>query len=329
MPATLESTGSVDAQVFPMNRTVTIVMYHYVRDLERSRFPAIKGLSVERFRRQLDYIQVRYTPIAVEDLLEAVSSPGKDLPPNPILLTFDDGYSDHFATVFPLLHARGIPGCFFPPAQAILEHKVLDVNKIQFVLAVVPDAAALLDQVFSSLDELRSEHPLKTREDYLLAMTEEHRYDTREVTVLKRLLQRELPAPVRAEIVQRLFAAHVTADEAAFACELYMSVDQIDCMRSHGMHIGSHGYSHVWLDHVSAETQSVEIDRSLEFLQKIGVARDDWTMCYPYGGFNDSLLQILRARQCRLGFTVAARIADLDVDDRLTLPRLDTNDLPS
>jgi len=27
-------------------------------------------------------------------------------------------------------------------------------------------------------------------------------------------------------------------------------------------------------------------------------------MCYPYGGFNDSLLQILRARQCRLGFTV-------------------------
>ena len=26
---------------------------------------------------------------------------------------------------------------------------------------------------------------------------------------------------------------------------------------------------------------------------------------------------------------VEARVADLDVDDRLTLPRLDTNDLPS
>jgi len=52
-------------------------------------------------------------------------------------------------------------------------------------------------------------------------------------------------------------------------------------------------------------------------------------MCYPYGGFNDSLLQILRDRRCPVGFTAEARIADLDVDDRLTLPRLDANDLPS
>jgi hypothetical protein len=30
-----------------------------------------------------------------------------------------------------------------------------------------------------------------------------------------------------------------------------------------------------------------------------------------------------------MGFSVEARVADLDTDDRLTLPRLDTNDLPS
>jgi peptidoglycan/xylan/chitin deacetylase (PgdA/CDA1 family) len=312
-----------------MNRRVTIVMYHYVRDLKRSRFPAIKGLSVERFCRQLDYIQTRYTPIAVEDLLEALSSSQKDLPPNPILLTFDDGYSDHFANVFPLLDARGIQGCFFHPAQAVLEHKVLDVNKIQFVLAAVPDAGTLLDQVFSSLAEFRTEYALKTREAYLLAVTGENRYDTREVTVLKRLLQRELPEPVRVEIVRRLFAKHVTADEVAFACELYMSADQIACLGRHGMHIGSHGYTHAWLDRISPQAQAVDIDRSLEFLQKVGIGTDEWTMCYPYGGFNDSLIQILRARQCRLGFTVEPRVSDLDVDDRLTLPRVDTNDLPS
>ena len=175
--------------------------------------------------------------------------------------------------MFPLLDARGIQGCFFPPAQAVLEHKVLDVNKIQFVLATVPDAGTLLDQVFSSLAEFRSEYALKTREAYLLAMTGEHRYDTREVTVLKRLLQRELPEPVRAEIVRRLFAEHVTADEAAFACELYMSVDQIACLRRHGMHIGSHGYTHAWLNHISPEAQAEEIDRSLDFLQKLGIGR--------------------------------------------------------
>jgi peptidoglycan/xylan/chitin deacetylase (PgdA/CDA1 family) len=304
-------------------------MYHYVRDLERSQFPGIKGLSVERFCRQLDYIQACYVPIAAEDLLEALSSPKKDLPPNAILLTFDDGYSDHFANVLPVLNVRGIQGCFFPPAQAVLEHRVLDVNKIQFVLATVRDVGTLLDQVFFFLAEFRSEYELETKEAYLLASKAEHRYDTREVTALKRLLQRELPERVRTEIVRRLFAEHVTADETAFACELYMSVDQIACMRRHGMHIGSHGYAHAWLDHISPEAQAVEIDRSFDFLQKLGIGRDERSMCYPYGGYNDSLLQVLRARQCRMGFTVETRIADLDVDDRLTLPRVDTNDLPS
>ena len=71
-----------------MNRRVTIVMYHYVRDLARSRFPSIKGLSVEGFRRQLDYIQTHYVPVGVEDLLEALASPHKSLPPEPHLVDF-------------------------------------------------------------------------------------------------------------------------------------------------------------------------------------------------------------------------------------------------
>src|ERR1700722_19534093 len=172
-----------------MTQALTIVMYHYVRDLERSRFPAIKGLSLERFHRQLDYIESRYAPVTVEAVLASMEGTAR-LPENAILLTFDDGYSDHFANVFPLLDARGIQGCFFPPAQAILEHRVLDVNKIQFVLASVPDAGVLLDQIFSSLAEFRAEYGLKTKEAYLLAFTETHRYDPREVVVLKRLLQR-------------------------------------------------------------------------------------------------------------------------------------------
>ena len=112
---------------------------------------------------------------------------------------------------------------------------------------------------------------LKSKEDYFHAIPEQHRYDSRNVTVLKRLLQRELPEPVRAEIVRRLFAEHVTTDESSFACELYMSVDQIACLRRHGMHIGSHGNTHAWLDRLSPDAQAIEVDQSLEFLQTLGV----------------------------------------------------------
>jgi peptidoglycan/xylan/chitin deacetylase (PgdA/CDA1 family) len=311
-----------------MAQPLTIVMYHYVRDLERSRFPRIKGLSLERFRRQLDYIESHYTPVTVEAVLASMST-AEPLPENAVLLTFDDGYSDHFANVFPLLDERQIQGCFFPPAQAILEHCVLDVNKIQFVLASVPDAKDLLDQIFALLPEFSVSHRLKTREAYLESVTEQHRYDTHEVIVLKRLLQRELPESVRAEIVRRLFARHVTTDEAAFASELYMSVEQIACLRRHGMHIGSHGYTHAWLNHIPSEAQAEEVDQSLAFLGRFGVTLDSWTICYPYGGFNDSLLQIVGSRCCSLGFTVEPRVADLSADDPLALPRVDTNDLPS
>jgi peptidoglycan/xylan/chitin deacetylase (PgdA/CDA1 family) len=311
------------------NRRVTIVMYHYVRDLTRSRFPAIKGLSLDRFRRQLDHIKTHFTPITVEDLRAAVVSREMELPSNAVLLTFDDGYADHFANVFPLLDAQGIQGCFFPSAQAILQHRVLDVNKIQFVLASGSDADQLLDWVMNAVRKADPDFHLKSKEAYIQKLGAGHRYDSREVAALKLLLQRELPEPVRHALIGSLFTKYVTSDEAAFSCELYMSMDQITCLRRQGMHIGCHGFAHSWLGHLSPEEQAVEIDQSLEFLKIIGLGRDEWTMCYPFGSFNDSLLQLLRDRQCQLGFTVETRVADLEVDDRLTLPRLDTNDLPS
>ena len=51
-------------------------------------------------------------------------------------------------------------------------------------------------------------------------------------------------------------------------------------------------------------------------------------MCYPYGDYNASLLDLLKIKKCLLGFTTKIDIANLNKDNLLTLPRLDTNDLP-
>ena len=80
---------------------LSIVMYHYVRDLKNSRYPNIKGLDVKLFREQLKYIQNHYKVIRMEDLISAFENNTK-LPKNSILLTFDDGYKDHFDFVFPI-----------------------------------------------------------------------------------------------------------------------------------------------------------------------------------------------------------------------------------
>jgi peptidoglycan/xylan/chitin deacetylase (PgdA/CDA1 family) len=302
-------------------------MYHYVRELIRSRYPGIKGLTVHEFKEQLEYICKYYNIINASDLIASIYS-GYDLPPNAVMLTFDDGYSDHYSCVFPIIDKLKIQGCFFPPAAAITQHKVLDVNKIHFVLAVTQDTSAIIREIFSLMDEFRSEYLLKDNEAYYSKFAVADRYNTAQIAFIKIMLQTVLLEEVRKKILDKLFNKFVTSDESAFSQELYMSIDQLKTMQRCGMYIGSHGYDHYWLSDLNKEKQEEEVNLSLKFLETVGSNLNDWIMCYPYGVYNESLLEILRNSGCKAGFTTEVAIADLDLRDPLTLPRLDTNDLP-
>lgn len=302
-------------------------MYHYIRDLKHSRYPKIKGLDVEFFKAQLQYILKHYQVIRMEELIDAIKG-SKEIPDNSLLLTFDDAYSDHFEFVFPILDELGIQGSFFPPAKAIQEHQVLDVNKIHFIIASVENKNRLISDIYQMLDEYRIEYSLESNEYYHKLLSAKGIFDSAEVIFIKRILQRELPEKLRNFIVNFLFNKYVSNDEETFSRELYMNVDQLKCMIRKGMHIGSHGYDHYWLNTLSKEQQQNEISLSIEFLKRIGCNMENFTFCYPYGAYNDSLLSVLRENGCNLAFTTEAGIADLKKNQPLTFPRLDTNDLP-
>jgi peptidoglycan/xylan/chitin deacetylase (PgdA/CDA1 family) len=310
-----------------MNAIITIIMYHYVRELEHSRFPEIKGLSTEQFEEQIAYLTKHYHIISGHDLLNTLRSEVA-LPPRAALLTFDDGYSDHFTQVFPILHRVGVSGCFFPPAKCILENRVLDVNKIHFILASVSNKQVLVDSIFRMLAEYQTPYHLKDKEYYWNKLAQPGRYDPAEIMFIKHLLQRELPEELRDLMIDVLFKEYVTTDEVSFAKELYMSLDQLRCLHQQGMYVGSHGYNHCWLDRLDRAEQEQEIDRSLAFLTSIAGRSDDWMMCYPYGAYNDSLLSVLKSRGCKIGLTTRVGLAHLDHHHPLELPRINTNDLP-
>lgn len=306
---------------------VTIVMYHYVRDLKHSRYPEIKGLDVSLFIEQLDFFQKHYNIVTMEAVINAYEG-SSDLPPKALLLTFDDAYIDHFHFVFPILDERKLKGAFFPPGRAITQHAVLDVNKIHFILASVADKEILIQEILAQLDMYRDEHDLKSNEFYLNKLSVAAWFDTKEVIFIKRLLQVELAEDLRTIIVNHLFKTYVTNDEEAFSRELYMSLDHIRCMQRNGMHIGSHGYNHYWLGSLSKDKQVEEVDRSLSFIQDVGGDVENWTMCYPYGNYNQDTIDILKNRGCKLGLTTTVGIADVTTHDQYELPRLDTNDFP-
>ncbi|MEQ6890515.1 polysaccharide deacetylase family protein [Halomonas sp. CS7] len=310
-----------------MSASLTIVMYHYVRPLQESHFPDLKALDLTRFCGQLDFIQHHYQVVTMEQVIAATRGELM-LPERSLLLTFDDGYRDHYEYVLPLLIAREIQGSFFPPACSVRDRRVLDVNKIHFILASVKDSSLLVAELFAMIEEHRTEYNLRSNEEYFLAYSGGSRYDTPDVTFIKRLLQKGLPMPLREKMVNRLFRCFVTEDERGFAENLYMSANEIRELYSAGMAIGSHGDRHLWLNTLSDDDLESEIDASLEFLSKLGVLTRDWVMCYPYGGYNDAVLAKLRKKDCALGLTVEVALADPAIHDPLCLPRLDTNDLP-
>ena len=307
---------------------LTIVMYHYVRELENSRYPAIKGLSLDSFVEQLDYLQRRYVVVRPEDVIAAAKDGGYGLPRNAALLTFDDGYIDHYTNVFPILFDRGLSAMFFPSVAPARDGRVLGVNKIHFILASVDDPVAPMAAIFEALDEFRDTHDLFSNDEYFAAHGEPNRWDPAEIAFTKRMLQQVLPDPLREKILDRLFRRFVTVDEPTLARELYMSGEQLKVMVATGMYVGSHSTTHPWLNAIDRAAQADEIDQSLTFLAEIGAPVRDWVMCYPSGSYDDSLLDILRDRACAVGLTTEPTIADLARHDPLLLPRLDTNHLP-
>lgn len=317
-----------------MLTSVSIVMYHYVRDLERTRFPRLTGLDLDDFRGQLAYIERHYEVVPMSRVVAALAGDA-DLPPNALVLTFDDGYAEHYATVCPLLVDHGLVASFFPPVAAIRDHQLLDVNRIHFVLAAVEDHVALARELYGLIDESRGEYEVEPAAEIYARWAKPFHYgglpdspvDGADTIFVKRALQVALPQSLRARLASELFRRHVTADETAFAEELYVTEAQLREMREAGMELGSHTYSHRWLSHLTDGEQVAEIDRSLEFLASLGVGLHRWVMCYPYGDVDDRCVRLLRERGCAAGVTTRFDIAR-GADDPLRLPRLDTRDLP-
>lgn len=305
---------------------LTIVTYHYVRDLEGSRYPAIKGRRVSEFQRQLDFIGRNYNVVRADELMSVLRGEG-ELPAKAIWLTFDDGYIDHFENVFPLLREQGWQGSFFPPARSVLSKELLDVNKIHFILA----SQANPNRIIASLKALvlEQESPdIRPFDQYWQQHAKASRYDGPEIVFIKRMLQSEFLEKVRGEFLDRLFRQFVSVDPISFATDLYVSREQLQEMIEAGMYVGSHGDRHRWLDQLDSDEQAAEIDRSLAFLKDLGAPTDEWIMCYPYGANDSALRNHLRMRGCAAGLTVRVAVASIGVDDPLMLPRINTNDMP-
>lgn len=309
----------------PAKNPVTIVTWHYVRD---DAMPELHARTLAEFDAQLDHIGELYAPVTLDNIESSLEDGGSTLPENACLLTFDDGYRDHYEAVFPRLAERGWQGVFFPVSQAAREGRVLDVNRIQFAIAAAGVEAVSRD-TRAEIDAARHEFDIPDSHTLYERLAVAGLHNPPEAMFVKRALQTVLPEALRAQICERLFRRHVTADEGDFAAALYAGIEELREMAEGGMAIGGHGWRHQRMNELDAGERRTEFDRSRQFLETLGIdTRDGWTFCYPYGAHDDDTIRAAHAAGCTFAFTLEPRVADLAADDACALPRIDTNDLP-
>ena len=301
-------------------------MYHYVREIKNSKYPKIKGVELEIFKKQLDYLKLNFNIINGDDLIDFFVQK-KDLPNNSCLLTFDDGYKEHKTNVLPELIKRNIKGVFFPPAKAILEHDLLDANAIHYILADEFSDRALLKKIFNLC--LERSITLETINDWKKNnFITNDKFDSAERILIKRLLQYLLPTKIRKEIISILFKETVGLSCKDFAENFYLNVEDLSDFVNEGMCIGGHGYNHERLSLLSYLDQKKDIDKTYSFLKKINPSLNKWIMCYPYGDYNQDTVSILRKSECALAFRDDGKKTNLNLSNCFELARYDVKEFP-
>ncbi len=303
-----------------------VAMYHYTRPLKNSRYSNIRGLEEKLFRKQIEFMKNRFSVVTMEQVIGEIRGE-THLPENSLLLTFDDGYIDNFLYAFPILEEYDIQGSFFIPGKTFTTHELLDVNKVHYILASANPNDLLTDvkeQVNYYCDE-NSNYP--TLDELYSKYAVENRFDCKSVVFIKRMLQTVLPEEIRKEITRNLFKKYVGIPETTLANELYMTPEQIQTLKRHGMYIGIHGYDHYWLGNLSKTRMEDDIDKALDVMSSY-VDLSNWVMNYPYGSYNDSVTEYVKKRGACMGITTRVGVANLESDNPLELPRLDCNDFP-
>lgn len=301
----------------------TVVFYHYVRDVERTPFPGIKALSVADFEAQIDWLQARFEIIDGARFERAVVEASAFDRPT-ALLTFDDGFVDHYEACFPLLRARGLGGIFFISGATLGSRPaMLNVHKTHLLLSrlggdrFAGEVAAAIEHEGVSVVRGRGSE----REGV-------YRYDEAPDVWIKHVLNYEIPYDVADRTLSALFERHI-GDSEAFARDFYLSASQVREMAEGGMTFGFHTETHPVLSRLARDRQRMELCDGPSTIRGL-TAQDGVSCCYPYGlphTYNADTLDVLKECGYSMAFNTARREVAIGQDGRYELPRFDTRDV--
>jgi len=174
----------------------TIVTYHFVQPALAGPLAGLKRLDLAAFREQVTYIRRHYTPVSVFDLVRAA---GTRRPCRRVRLScpLTTGTGVIFIMCFRSWTRCRYRPCSFRSRRRCSTDRVLDVNKIQCVLAAADDVGRLVAAIERRSSDTGTRPGCRHRPSTGEKWWKPSRWDPPAVVYVKRLLQHALPEPIR------------------------------------------------------------------------------------------------------------------------------------
>src|SRR5262249_6155724 len=112
-------------------RSLTVVTYHRInRPASVAGFdPDLVDATPEAFETHMRFFKAHFSCVTIDAVVQAVEG-GAALPPNPLLVTFDDGYLDNYEHALPVLQRTGMRAVFFVSTDFMRRRKLFWWDRI-------------------------------------------------------------------------------------------------------------------------------------------------------------------------------------------------------
>ena len=285
------------------NFNYVVLCYHYLRqNKDIDQFPRILGTDITEFKDQLSMLQKNYKFISLDNISNlSVKKINVDKNSSKILLTFDDGLSDHY-TAAKILSELNISGVFFIPTCIIEDKLPANPIIIHYTLAIFG--------IEKFLEEYRKNLQILELDLNILDISYSKNKDSvwNIIAKIKSIFKYELGYKNSRKILLNIYKNLLCKKYKNPLKIMHLSENQIKEMLEMGHHLGAHTHSHISVAATELNSKDFikEIIHPKNYLEKKFNTKVN-SFSYPFGGKNDCLSSselIKKTNKYNIAFTV-------------------------
>lgn len=243
--------------------------YHIVSNSKKAHIKHLyKYKDISCFKSDINLLCSHYSPLSVKHMLDK-----RIIAKNSFLLSFDDGLSEAYTTIYPILKEKKLSAIFF------INPNFIDNKEMMF--------KHRLSLLYSYLEKSDFDKHLLNKTAKIANFSYENKSSFREAFFkLKFIKDKEL------SLIFKL----LNIDEKQYLADNkpYLTRDQIQKMLEAGFCFGGHSMSHAPFDQLSFEEQKKEAIDSIEWLKKnFGITYSLFAFPFSDKGISRKLIEEL------------------------------------